>query len=166
LCPKPAIVRRVVVTAFRPLKPSAPLAWRPGVSSSSIARMKRAWQEAAERGDAGALRGMIGEGADVDSLDRYGQTALMLAARRGHLDVVRALIEAGADLDRTAKYTLSALMLATINDHHAVAELLVNAGADREIRGSGAPGFAGKTALDLAEDLGRESLAALLGGRG
>jgi ankyrin repeat protein len=75
---------------------------------------------------------------------------------------VRILVEAGAALDHTAKYHLSALMLAVINDRHTIVELLVAAGADPRIRGTGAPGFAGKTALDLAEDLGRTDIAAML----
>lgn len=124
--------------------------------------MKLAWQAAAERGDAAVLRRLIDRGEEIDSLDRYGQTALMLAARNGHLQAVRVLVEAGADLDRTAKYHLSALMLAVINSRTTIAELLVAAGADTQVRGTGAPGFAGKTALDLAEDLGRESIFRLL----
>jgi ankyrin repeat protein len=126
--------------------------------------MEQEWQEAAREGDATALRRLIATGADVDSLDRYGQTALMLAARDGHTEAVRILLEAGAALDHTAKYHLSALMLAVINDRHAIVEALVSAGADIRIRGSGAPGFAGKTALDLAEDLERTSIVALLRG--
>ncbi|MDH3685544.1 MAG: ankyrin repeat domain-containing protein [Myxococcales bacterium] len=124
--------------------------------------MKLEWQDAAVRGDAAVLSDLIDRGVDVDSLDRYGQTALMLAARSGHLEAARVLVEAGADLDRTAKYHLSALMLAVINDRTSLVELLVEAGADTEIQGTGAPGFAGRTALDLAEDLGRESVRRLL----
>ena len=41
-------------------------------------------------------------------------------------------------------------MLAVINGHVEIARRLVGAGADRTCRGSGAPGFAGKTAHDLA----------------
>jgi ankyrin repeat protein len=126
--------------------------------------MRRAWQEAADRGDAVALRALLEEGEDVNSLDRYGQTALMRAALKGHAAAARVLIEAGADLDRTAKYRLSALMLATINGHDPVVRLLLEAGADTGLRGSGAPGFADKTALDLANDLGRELIAKLLRG--
>jgi ankyrin repeat protein len=128
--------------------------------------MRRAWQDAAERGDATALRAMLEAGEDVDSLDRYGQTALMLVARRGHVEAARALVEAGARLDHTAKYRLSALMLATLNDHEPVVQLLLEAGADTGITGTGAPGFAGKTALELADDLQRESIARLLRGEG
>lgn len=120
------------------------------------------FQEAALDGDAGMLRAMLEIGAPVDALDRYGQTALMLAARGGHVDAVRALVYAGAFLDHTAKHDLSALMLAAIGGHEEVVEVLLRAGADTGLRGTGAPGFAGKTALDIAEELGRDEVAAQL----
>jgi len=63
---------------------------------------------------------------------------------------VRWLTAHGADLNHTAKYHLSALMLAVINGRDAIVGILVDAGADRSIEGSEAPGFAGKTALDIA----------------
>jgi hypothetical protein len=56
----------------------------------------------------------------------------------------------GATLDVTAKYGLSALMLAVVNGHVDVLRTLVRGGANLELQGTGAPGFAGKTALDLA----------------
>jgi len=124
--------------------------------------LKRDWQEAAERGDAATLSRLLDLGEDVNSLDRFGQTALMLVARNGHTEAVRILLKSGADLDCTAKYHLSALMLAVINDHASIVRLLVEAGADTHIRGTGAPGFADKTAVDLAEDLGRELISELL----
>lgn len=124
--------------------------------------MKRGWQNAVECGDAATLGALLERGDDVDSRDRYGQTALMLAARSGHGEVVEVLLTHGADLDHCAKYGLTALMLATINDHAEVVRLLMMAGADTDLEGSGAPGFAGKTALDLAKDLGREDIADLL----
>jgi ankyrin repeat protein len=75
------------------------------------------WESAVKRGDATGVAAQIAAGADVDALDRYGQSALMLAAHRGHLEVVRLLVRAGVDLDRTAKFRLSALMLAVIGGH-------------------------------------------------
>lgn len=124
--------------------------------------MKKDWQDAARAGDAPALSALLDAGESIDSLDRYGQTALMLTAPYGHSAAARVLIQAGADLDHTAKYGLSALMLATINGHEEIARLLVEAGADQRLTGSGAFGFAGKTALDLAKDLGRDAIAELL----
>ena len=74
----------------------------------------------------------------------------MLAAHRGQQALLEVLIENGADLNVTAKYHLSALMLAVVAGHTEIARRLAQAGADRDIRGTGAPGFAGKTAYDLA----------------
>jgi ankyrin repeat protein len=53
-------------------------------------------------------------------------------------------------------------MLAVVNGHEEIVRILAEAGADRQIRGTGAPGFWEKTALQLAEDAGREEIAAIL----
>lgn len=124
--------------------------------------MEYEWEQAVRVGDLATLRRLVAAGQDVDARDRYGQTALMIAAREGHSDVVIFLVERGAELNHTAKYGLSALMLAVIRGHAAVVETLANAGADVTIRGTGAPGFAGRTALDLAIGQGRSDMAALL----
>ncbi len=119
----------------------------------------RDWQDAAQQGDVALLQAAMDAGQDINARDPYGQTALMIAACRGHLEAARVLVRAGADLDHTAKFRLSALMLAVVNGHDAVAQLLVEAGADTSITGTGAPGFAGKSAFDLANELGRGSIA-------
>lgn len=124
--------------------------------------MTRAWERAAREGDAPALRAQLAAGANVDARDRHGQTALMLAALGGHLDAVEVLIAAGANLDATAKFGLSATMLAVVNGHAPVARALAAAGADLTLTGSGAPGFAGKTAAALALARGLVELAAAL----
>jgi len=118
-----------------------------------------AWQRAVEGGDAERVRALLEAGADVDARDRHGQTALMLAAHRGHRRVVEALLERAPRLDVTARLGLSALMLAVVAGHEEIARLLVGAGADRSLRGTGAPGFAGRTAGDLARDRGLHALA-------
>jgi len=109
-------------------------------------------EHAATSGDVLALETLLQAGADVDAKDRYGQTALMLAAHHGHLVAVEALLRRRANLNFTAKFGLSALMLAIVAGHEAIARALVRAGADLALRGSGAPGFANKTAFDLASE--------------
>lgn len=130
--------------------------------------MKKEWRDAALSGDRERLEKLLADGGDVDVRDKFGQTALMLAARHGHTAAAQFLIGAGADLDVTAKYGLSATMLAVINRHDAIARALANAGADLTLQGTGAPGFSGKTAADLASDNGQAALAETLrlGGTG
>jgi len=107
-------------------------------------------EDAILRGDVQDVCDLLERGADVDARDRHGQTALMLAAHAGHRELVEALLARRANLNTTAKYGLSALMLALVAGHAEVARLLADAGTDLSLRGTGAPGFAGKTAYDLA----------------
>ena len=124
------------------------------------------WHQATSAGNFEMLTRRLAGGQRTDARDGYGQTALMVAARLGHCAAVELLITHGASLDMTAKYGLSALMLAVINRHASVARQLVAAGADLSIRGTGAPGFAGKTARAIAEDSGQPDLAAAIAAQG
>ena len=112
--------------------------------------MRGQWENAARRGSIDQLQRLSASGTDIDARDRYGQTAMMLAARAGHAKVVEWLVEHGAALDHMAKYGLSALTLAVIGGHTEVVRILAAAGANICLRGTGAPGFAAETALDLA----------------
>jgi ankyrin repeat protein len=124
--------------------------------------MTAEWERAVREGDISSLRRQLAGGADVNARDRRGQTGLMLAAERGHVEVVGALLAAGAGLNYAAKYGLTALMRAVLNRHADVARMLVKAGADRSLQGSGAPGFAGKTAFELAEAQGSTEMMEML----
>jgi len=112
--------------------------------------MDVSWRRAVTDGDLETVRRLLRAGAEVNARDRYGQTALMLAAHRGHREIVEELLRAGADLNLTAKYNLTALMLAVVAGHATVARILARAGTDLRVKGTGAPGFYGKTAADLA----------------
>ena len=124
--------------------------------------MTREWEHAVRQGNLATLTRLIEAGADVNAKDQHGQTGLMVAAHKGHTDLVRLLLNHGADLDHTAKFHLSALMLAVLSGRTEIVRALVDSGADRSIRGSGAPGFYEKTALELAIDQQRPDLIAAL----
>ena len=126
--------------------------------------MRQDWSKGIRKGDVEALRTLLDHGADINALDKYGQTGLLTAARDGKIEVVRFLIQKGAELDHRAKFGLTALMLAVVNRHTEIVRLLVEAGAALDIRGSGAPGFADKTALDLATAQGAADVIEALGG--
>ncbi len=123
------------------------------------------WEDASRTGDVKTLARMVRAGHDIDARDGWGQTALMRAAHAGHADAVEWLIDHGADLDHTSKFHLSALMLAIIAGHPRIARRLVAAGADTTITGTGAPGFHGKTAADLAAERGDKRLADYIASR-
>jgi ankyrin repeat protein len=114
------------------------------------------------RGDLPAIERLLDAGAAVDARDEHNQTALMNAARDGRVAVVRLLAARGASLDHRAKYGLTALMLAALGGHVEIARILVAAGADPTPRGTGAPGFHGRTALDLAEARGDDDMLDVL----
>jgi ankyrin repeat protein len=124
--------------------------------------MDAAWKAAIKRGDVQIVLDLLRLGTDVDARDRHGQTALMLAAHAGHREVVETLIAHRANLNITAKFGLSATMLALVAGHAEIVRLLAKAGADLSLRGTGAPGFADKTAYDLAVERGMLELSAEL----
>jgi ankyrin repeat protein len=122
--------------------------------------LNKDWRDATNAGDVERVRALLDAGAEIDALDKHGQTALMNAAHRGETELVRALVQLGADLNHTAKYRVTALMLAVISDHADVVRLLVAAGADRNIKGS--KGTFACTPLQYAEAYGKLELASLL----
>lgn len=117
------------------------------------------WEEAVRRGDADVMRDLLSRGINPNARDPHGQTGLMLAAHAGHVTAVQLLVDHGVDLNVTAKFGLSAVMLAVTAGHKEIARVLARAGADLRLRGTGAPGFAGKTAADLAGARGWNDLA-------
>ena len=124
--------------------------------------MRSEWKAAAHEGDVMTLYRLLAAGYDIDAKDDHGQTALMVAALEGRTAAAQFLVGRGADLNHTAKFRLTALMLAVINGRVAIVRALVDAGADLDVRGSGAPGFHDKTALDLAVAQQRDEIAGII----
>lgn len=79
---------------------------------------------ASSRGDLPRVEALLGEGANPNAQDAFGQTALMYAASAGHASVVETLADAGADLDARNRNHKSAADLASARDHAAVVGLL------------------------------------------
>ena len=79
---------------------------------------------------------LIQSGIDVNIVNQYGWTALLVAANFGRAHaapMMRVLIDAGADVNKPAYHGMTALMLAAeIWDEHGVhmMNLLLDAGAD------------------------------------
>jgi ankyrin repeat protein len=125
--------------------------------------MNREWKEATQSGDLDRVAALLDAGADINSLDEHGQSALMNAVYSGDIELSRLLIERGAELNHTAKYRLTALMLAVINNHPEIVRLLVDAGADMQIKGT--HGQFNRTPLEYAQACGYTAIETILRSR-
>nr|CAD7202069.1 unnamed protein product [Timema douglasi] len=68
-------------------------------------------------------------GADLEAMDRHGQTSINLAARHGYQDVVAVLLAAGAQADHADCDGWTALRAAAWGGHTQVVESLLEHGA-------------------------------------
>lgn len=117
--------------------------------------------ESASRGDLARLSAALEQGAQADSRDERGTTALMRAAELGHVPVVLALLKAGADPNAQRPGGITPLMHAAAGGNVEAATLLLDAGARLDARAQDN----GLTALRVAvataaPDMARHLLAA------
>uniref|UniRef100_A0A8B9J4A9 Uncharacterized protein n=1 Tax=Astyanax mexicanus TaxID=7994 RepID=A0A8B9J4A9_ASTMX len=68
---------------------------------------------------------LLEKGADVNSRDEHGRTALSLACELGHLDAVKILVQFNADPEVTDTWGNSALMYAAYGGHNQILEFLM-----------------------------------------
>lgn len=79
---------------------------------------------AAARGDAPALQRLLSGGADLETRNEAGETALYLAAEKGRLEAVRLLLERRADPNARTANGETPLALARRRGHESVVKLL------------------------------------------
>ena len=70
------------------------------------------------------VRLLLAKGADVDEIDKEGQTALILAASEGHREVVRLLLEKNPNLRTRDKNGWTAAMWAQSIRNKDIIELM------------------------------------------
>ncbi|PSS22704.1 hypothetical protein M430DRAFT_48349 [Amorphotheca resinae ATCC 22711] len=109
---------------------------------------------------------LLGQGADPNfgAKDVTCITALPMAASTGSLAIVRKLLDHGAQVNEAVEfwdgyYRRSAIWWAVAVEHTAMFQLLLERGASLE-------GWIGSTALEMAFELGMESMAKTLEGLG
>ena len=83
-------------------------------------------------GDLEAVKVMIQNGADVNAVDKYNQTALHEAVQEGegYVDIMKMLIQNGADVNAVNKWKCTALYYAVCIGYVDIAKVLVQNGAD------------------------------------
>src|SRR4051812_32278650 len=110
-----------------------------------------AFVEAAMNGNREAVKALLKEGADVNTTQADGMTALHWAAQKGDVELAKVLLYASANLKATTRiggYT--PLLIASKNGDAAMIEALTQAGAD-----ANATTTNGTTPLMLASAAGK-----------
>lgn len=119
------------------------LAWRP-----------QSFLNAAQYGDAAALKTHLDNGVDINYQDGWRTSALMLASSHGHLDCVQILLDNGADPNERARENGTPLIWAAESANMEIVELLLENGADPALTDD-----AGFTAEQHARKNGRDGIA-------
>jgi ankyrin repeat protein len=88
--------------------------------------------DAAERGDSAAVVGLLQRGMDVNTVDREGNTLLMISARTENMELMKFLLGNGAAINRRNRFGDTALLLAAIKGSVAGVDLLHKSGAQLE----------------------------------
>jgi ankyrin repeat protein len=101
---------------------------KPDASSSFQDRLS--FIEAAKEGNVSAIELLLDKGVDVNTIDRDGNTALILAARYNQRACIQKLLEKGSNVDTKNTIGWTALMIASQNGYKTVAELLIKNDAD------------------------------------
>ena len=129
---------------------------------------------AIQQGDLEIVRVLLNAGAVADGVLTVAQgdttlkgTALHLAVERGSLEIVKALLDEGAHpnapmvkITGDHEFSGTALHAATVLRHPGIVLALLEAGANTET-----PTNHGKTASDIARDVGAHQIADLIDGK-
>ena len=100
---------------------------------------------------------LLAAGANKDTKNNYGSTALTLACCYGHTETAQALLTAGADKEANNIIGDTALIRASTNGHTETAQALLAAGADINPTNN-----CGRDALICARIKGHTDIVAML----
>ncbi|KAJ5424280.1 Short-chain dehydrogenase/reductase SDR [Penicillium cf. griseofulvum] len=100
---------------------------------------------------------LLQKGADPNTQNTSGQTALMAAVSFGHESITRLLLTYGADINTQARKDETALATAAAHGYDGIARILIALGAHVDV-GKGT----GKTALSQAATYGQDRIVELL----
>ncbi len=118
--------------------------------------------DAAERGDLEAVRTLLRQGADVNTAQSDGMTALHWAAGGNDIEIAKTLLYAGAAVRATTRLGgYNPLHLASRGGHSEVARLILEAGADPNTFTT-----TGVTAMHFAADADAGAVIGLLAAHG
>ena len=69
---------------------------------------------------------LLDKNPDLDILNDYGETALMIAVKMNNIQIVRLFIKKGCNINIKNYYGDTALMIAITNSYASIVKLLLN----------------------------------------
>lgn len=91
--------------------------------------LDRQLMQAAAAGDIARIKVLLTDGAHVNAVDVWGNSALLNAAREGEVESARLLLKAGADVEGRGG-AMPPLAAAALRGHAIMVRLLIRNGAD------------------------------------
>ncbi len=113
--------------------------------------------EAVAAGDIQKLKMFLEQGADINAVNKEGETALMVAALEGRTDMARFLIERGADLNAKDSVGATPLLYAALGGSLETIKLLIDKGSNLNARTRD-----GQTVLSISRMKGNQAAVELL----
>lgn len=75
------------------------------------------------------VRYLANNGANLDAVNKFGETALINASNNGNFEMVKALVESGANLECKDLLGYTALAIAKEKGHNEIVNFLIENGA-------------------------------------
>ncbi|HCR57697.1 MAG TPA: hypothetical protein DIW62_08295 [Raoultella sp.] len=85
---------------------------------------------AAEQGNLAQLKQCLLKGVNINSVNRHGQTAIVLASLHQHYDCVAQLIAAGIDINKQDQTRLNPFLISCLNNDLTLLRLILPAAPD------------------------------------
>lgn len=111
----------------------------------------------ARDGDGPGIRRTLSDGADVNSRNRVGETALLIALKKNNLEIAQLMLAVGTDVNIAAVNGVTPLMAAAYTGQAEIAGKILAKGADVK-----AVDRLGKSAMTYAAGEGRAEVVKLL----
>ena len=113
--------------------------------------------QAATGGYLERVRALLDDGADIEAMDKYRATALIIAAVHGHSQIVQLLLDSGANVNAKTEEDETALIHAAEHGHSQIVQLLLDSGANVNAKTA-----SGMTALTHVAKNGHSQIVQLL----
>ena len=114
---------------------------------------------ASQSGELEEVKRLLNAGAEVNTKDNDGRTALMAASRYGHTEIAKVLISKGADVNARDMIGYTALTMSCVTGHTEIVKFLISNGADVNAKDDPLLGF---TALMDASAFGHTDIVKVL----